>query len=67
MVKICGNSIVVPLSIIFKDCLAKGLYPSKWKKSNVCPIHKKEGKNVVKNYRPISLLPVFDKIFEKIP
>ena len=42
------------------------LYPSKWKKSNVCPVHKKDSKNVVKHYRPISLLPVFDKMFEKI-
>ena len=38
----------------------------KWKKSNVCPLHKKESKNLVKKYRPISLSPVFDKIFEKI-
>ena len=30
------------------------------------PVHKKESKNLVKNYRPISLLPIFGKIFEKI-
>ena len=36
-------------------------YPSKWKKSNVCPVDKKDSKNVVNNYSPISLLPVFDK------
>ncbi len=66
MVKICGDSIVYPLLMIFKDCLNQGVYPSFWKKSNICPIHKKESKNLIKNYRPISLLPVFDKIFEKI-
>ena len=29
-------------------------------------VHKKESKNLVKNYRPISLLPIFGKIFEKV-
>ena len=66
MVKICGNSIVIPLSMIFRVCLVNGIYPSKWKKFNICPVHKKDSKNITKNYGPISLLPVFDKIFEKI-
>ena len=34
--------------------------------SNVCPIHKKESKYLIKNYRPISILPIFSKMFEKI-
>ena len=34
--------------------------------SNVCPIHKKESKNLKGNYRAISLLPILSKIFEKI-
>ena len=29
------------------------------------PVHKKESKNLIKNYRPISLLPIFSKIFER--
>ena len=37
-----------------------------WKKANVVPVHKKESKNLVKNYRPISLLPIFRKIFERL-
>ena len=63
MIKICGSAIVPPLRMIFID---KGLYPNKWKKSNVCPIHKKESKNLLTNYRPISLFSVVDKIFENI-
>ena len=66
MVKICNSTIVSPLAIIFQDCLEKGIYLSNWKKSNVGPVHKKESKNLVKNYRPISLLPVLNKIFEKV-
>ena len=35
------------------------------KSYNVIPIHKKTGKYIVNNYRPVSLLPVASKIFEK--
>ena len=30
------------------------------------PVHKKENKNLIKNYRPISLLPIFSKIYERL-
>ena len=33
---------------------------------NIVSIHKKEDKGFVKNYRPISLLPIFIKIFERL-
>ena len=39
---------------------------SEWKKGNVVPIQKKYDKQCLKNYRPISLLPICGKIFEKL-
>ena len=66
MIKICDQSIVEPLCLIFEQCLATGKYPSIWKKANVIPIHKKESRQSKKNYRLISLLPIFGKIFEKL-
>jgi hypothetical protein len=40
-------------------------FPSAWKIANVIPIHKKEDQSKVGNYRPISLLSILGKIFEK--
>ena len=66
MIKICGKSLCKPLEIIFKSCIIKEEFPSEWKKANVVPVHKKSDKQSLKNYRPISLLPIFGKIFERI-
>ena len=65
MIKMCDESLVRPLSIAFRNSLNFCIYPSTWKKANVIPIHKKDDKQCVNNYRPVSLLPVFGKIFEK--
>ena len=58
--------IILPLKIIFATAIKTGTFPDCWKKGNIIPVHKKESKNIVKNYRPISLLPIFAKQFEKI-
>ena len=58
MIKLCGKAIVDPLQILFLSFLEEGVYPDDWKKSNVVPIHKKESKNLIKNYRAISVLLV---------
>ena len=36
------------------------------KKANIVPVHKKENKNLIKNYCPVSLLPIFSKIYERV-
>ena len=64
MLKICGSSVCRPLQIICKSCLDKGKFSQEWKKANVVPIHKKNDNQLVKNYSPISLLPICGKIVE---
>ena len=66
MLKLCGDSIWKPLEIIFKNCLQEGIFPNEWKKANVVPIHKKNYKQILSNYRPVSLLPVCSKISERL-
>ena len=66
LLKLWNEAICRPLNIIFKTCLNTGKFPSEWKKGNVVPIHKKDDKQNVKNYRPVSLLPICGKIFERL-
>ena len=66
MIKLSDDALVLPLKTIFINCLRRGLFPEIWKHANVVPVHKKNEKNVKGNYRPISLLPIFGKILEKL-
>ena len=66
MLQICGDVIILPLGIIFNNIINTGIYPNDWKYANVTPVHKKNDKQTVKNYRPILLLPVCANLFEKI-
>ena len=45
----------------------EGVFSEDWKKSNVVSVHKikKDSKNLIKNYRAISLLPILSKVFLK--
>ena len=66
MIKICDKSLLKPLTILFQNSTKSSCYPVIWKRSNIIPVHKKNDKQLVKNYRPISLSPTFGKIFKKI-
>ena len=66
MLNICGNTICKPLELIFKQALTTGVFLSEWKKGNIVPCYKKGVKQNIKNYRPVSLLPICGKIFERL-
>ena len=58
--------LICPLSTIINMSLQEGFFPSLNKEADVCPIHKKKDRTKCENYRPISLLSVFSKIFERV-
>ena len=67
MLRIADDALVTPpLKLIFTNILRTSTYPALWKKANVTPVYKKGDKQEIENHRPISLLPLFGKIFEKI-
>ena len=55
------------LDTVWNDEVLKDLkFPSELKLADVVPAFKKEDSTLVENYRPISLLPIVSKIFERI-
>ena len=64
--KIAANIIVPQLVSIFNLCLRTGTFPKAMKIAKIIAIFKAGCRFSVNNYRPISLLPIFSKIFEKI-
>ena len=66
MIKICGESILKPLELLFKSCLENGKLPIEWKKANVVLFHQRNNKQLIENYRPISSLPVCGKMLERL-
>ena len=63
ILKTLSPYIVSPLTYIRNKMLATGTFPDRLKYSEIKPIYKKGYKTQIVNYRPISLLPVFSKIF----
>ena len=66
MVMLYDDSLIKPLLIIFQNCINSGVFPDGWKKSNIVPVHMENDKQLINNYRPVSLLPICIKIFERI-
>jgi hypothetical protein len=60
------NNIATVLSDICNLSFQTGIFPNLMKIARVTPIFKSGDSNHLSNYRPISVLPVFSKIFEKI-
>ena len=61
-----GLPLAKSLCILFNMSLRLRKVPKQWKKANIVPIHKKDERNEIKNYRPVSLLSVVGKIMERI-
>ena len=60
------KSLSIPLSNMFNKSFNSGTCPKFLKISIIIPIHKKDSKLIVSNYRPISLLSNINKILEKL-
>jgi hypothetical protein len=64
--KILEPLILSPLTYIINLGLTTCKFPNIWKKALVIPIHKGGNAALASNYRPISLLPILSKVYEKI-
>ena len=66
MINVCDDALLLPLRLIFENCVNQGIFPDMWKKANIVLIHNKNHKSCKENYRLNSLLPVFGKMLENL-
>ena len=68
LLKECKTALSVPIFLIWRESLNKGIIPICCKSANIVPIHKGQGKSrdAAKNYRPVALTSIIIKILEKI-
>ena len=66
VIKKIKRNIVPTLCKLYNKCLVLRKFPEMLKIGRITPIYKKGAKNDINNYRPVSTLPLFGKIFEKI-
>ena len=66
VLKVYNSQLSDILSHLFNNCMNAGVFPVELKIAKVIPLYKAGNINLLSNYRPISILPVFSKIFEKL-
>lgn len=66
LIKETALIIAKPVAHIVNMSLSMGIFPDALKKAVVIPIYKKQDRQELTNYRPISILPILSKVFEKI-
>ena len=66
ILKILKTVISKPLEVLFNASFETGMVPDNFKLANVIPVFKKGSQTCLSNYRPISLLSVFNKLLEKL-
>ena len=66
LLKMAANIVAPSLTSVVSKSILTGIYPNDWKEAKVTPLFKKGLKSDPNNYRPISLIPVVSKVFEKI-
>lgn len=66
ILKVLKYVISKPLELIFNASFMTGIVPIDFKLANIIPVYKTGSQTYLGNYRPISLLSIFNKILEKL-
>ncbi|KAL0868298.1 hypothetical protein ABMA27_007827 [Loxostege sticticalis] len=66
IIKICAKYLSQPLAYVINLSMQQGYFPDDLKFCIVKPLFKKDDKTKIDNYRPITLISIFSKIYEKV-
>ena len=66
LAKLIADEIASPLTHINNSCIARDYFPKSWKMARISPIPKVDNPRENSDFRPISILPVMSKIYEKL-
>lgn len=66
VIKYVKDTIARPLTYIINLCITEGVFPNSLKNVIIKPLHKKDDKTDIRNYRPIAKIPIMSKVIEKI-
>ena len=66
IIRECADLISVSLCDLFNKSLLSGIFPDDWKCARVTPLFKQGEASDLNNYRPISVISVIAKVFERI-
>ena len=56
----------MPLRNLYNHCISNSYWPKEWRKSEWVPVHKKDDRSNIENYRPVNVQIIINKIFEKL-
>lgn len=65
LLKLTSTTIAAPLSYLINLAFTQGVFPVNLKTAKVIPVYKKGEKKDISNYRQVSVLPAFSKVYEK--
>ena len=65
LLKMAAPVIATSITDLYNCSISTGVFPEEWKLARVVPVFKKGIRSDVNNYRPISIIPIIAKVFEK--
>lgn len=66
LIKESSRAIACPVAKILNTSIAYSQYPSHWKMGQVTPLFKKDEELYKRNYRPVTVLPFLNNIFDRL-